>query len=313
MIKYNAIDGRLILSSAFLRSDIMMIRTLFFLAPLLIAGLACHSDKGASELAAGMLPQQSGSSLVKPSGSTIATRVAMPVHWERLPLPANSFGAYLRDFPVLSHGSRVMLYDGSAKGTQSIHAAVLDIDIGKRDLQQCADAVMRLRAEYLYKQGRYNEIHFNFTNGFNCSYSKWREGYRVAVNGNQTSWVRNAGPDNSYASFRKYLDLVFTYAGSLSLSKELVKVNVADMKVGDVFIRGGSPGHAVIVVDMARDKRSGEKYFLIAQSYMPAQSIHILHTTNSEAVSPWYALNFGNTLYTPQWTFSATELMRFKE
>lgn len=36
-----------------------------------------------------------------------------------------------------------MLYNGSQKPNQSVHYAVFDIDVGKEDLQQCADAVMR--------------------------------------------------------------------------------------------------------------------------------------------------------------------------
>ena len=48
-------------------------------------------------------------------------------------------------------------------------------------------------------------------------------------------------------------------------SKEL-----SEMQIGDVFIRGGSPGHCVIVVDMAVHQETGEKLFMLAQSYMPA-------------------------------------------
>ena len=45
------------------------------------------------------------------------------------------------------------------------------------------------------------------------------------------------------------------------------------MQIGDVLIQGGSPGHAVIVVDMAENPATGEKLYLLAQSYMPAQDI----------------------------------------
>jgi hypothetical protein len=40
----------------------------------------------------------------------------------------------------------VLLYNGAPKFRQDVHAAVIDIDVGTRDLQQCADATMRLRA-----------------------------------------------------------------------------------------------------------------------------------------------------------------------
>ena len=62
-----------------------------------------------------------------------------------------------------------------------MHLAVIDMDIGERDLQQCADAVIRLRAEYLYGTGQYDKIHFNFTSGFNAQYIKWMQGSRISV------------------------------------------------------------------------------------------------------------------------------------
>ena len=158
---------------------------------------------------------------------------------------------------------------------------VVDLDVGTRDLQQCADAVIRLRAEYLYQEQRYEEIHFNFTNGFNAEYAKWREGYRIKVEGNSVSWIKSSNPSQSYEDFRKYLDLVFAYAGTLSLAQELTLVQVAEMEIGDVFIQGGSPGHCVIVVDMAEHNETGEKLF------MPAQEIHILKNGRDSSISPW--------------------------
>ena len=78
-------------------------------------------------------------------------------------------------------GSKVMLYNGKEKSNQSAAYAVIDMEIGNRDLQQCADAVMRLRAEFLWKHKRYGEIKFNFTNGFLAGYKKWAEGNRIKV------------------------------------------------------------------------------------------------------------------------------------
>ena len=94
---------------------------------------------------------------------------------------------------------------------------------------------------------------FNFTNGFRADYTKWAEGYRIRVKGNQVSWYKSKEKDYSYKTFRAYLDVVFAYAGTLSLVKELTSVPMTSMQIGDVLIKGGTPGHAVIVVDMAEN------------------------------------------------------------
>ena len=107
------------------------------------------------------------------------------------------------------------------------------------------------------------------------------------------------------------MDWIFMYAGSLSLSKELKPVDLNNMQIGDVFIHGGSPGHAVIVIDMAIDENTNKKVFMLAQSYMPAQDIQVLMNNNNSDISPWYNLDFGYTLNTPEWNFDSNELMRF--
>jgi Domain of unknown function (4846) len=101
------------------------------------------------------------------------------------------------------------------------------------------------------------------------------------------------------------------YAGTLSLSKELKSKQVKDLSIGDVFIQGGSPGHAVIVVDVAIKGSNGEKVFLLAQSYMPAQEIHVLVNPNDGGFSPWYSADFGEELVTPEWTFKRDMLKQF--
>lgn len=245
-------------------------------------------------------------------GATVKERFDTPPGTSRVSAPRGSFAAYLRNLSLQPEGSPVHLYNGTLKRNQGVHDAVVAMDIGDKNLQQCADAVMRLRAEYLFKQGRYRDIHFNFTNGFRADYYRWRSGERISVYGNSVQWVRGAKTDTSYSCFRKYLDVVFAYAGTLSLSRELVPVSFKEMQPGDVLIQGGSPGHAVIVVDMA-EGLGGKKFFMLAQSYMPAQEIHVLNNMQ-KLFSSWYELKPGSkTVETPQWDFETSQLMRFRE
>lgn len=245
---------------------------------------------------------------------TIESRIAPPHGYVREKSDSHSFTTYLRHLPLLAPGSKVKLYNGQEKRNQAAAYAVVDMEIGKRDLQQCADAVMRLRAEYLWAQQRYEDIRFNFTNGFPAEYKKWAEGNRIKVSGNKAMWQAAAGKDYSYKTFRKYLDIVFMYAGTASLSKELLKIPYSMLQAGDVFIQGGSPGHAVIVVDVARHPQTGKKVFLLAQSYMPAQQIHVLVNPANHRLSPWYELTESEEgkLYTPEWVFRKGDLKRFK-
>jgi hypothetical protein len=240
---------------------------------------------------------------------TLAARIAPPAGYVREDAAPDSFAGWLRGLPLKPGRPAVRLFDGRLKGNQDAHFAVIDIDVGRRDLQQCADAVIRLRAEYLFASGRAERVAFRFTSGHPAEFARWARGERPVVRGSSVRWTAQAAADASHASFRRYLDTVFTYAGSSSLAGELTAIDASQLAAGDVFIRPGFPGHAVLVVDTARDPRSGRRVFLLAQSYMPAQEIHVLR--NPEKEHPWYALDFGDRLVTPEWTFSRRELRRF--
>ena len=107
------------------------------------------------------------------------------------------------------------------------------------------------------------------------------------------------------------MDLVFAYAGTYSLDHELKAVAPAALQIGDVFIRGGFPGHAVLVADMVVNETTGEKRFLLLQSYMPAQDIHVLKNPNAPDSSPWYPAAIGDDLKTPKWSFTSAQLKRW--
>lgn len=237
------------------------------------------------------------------SSQSLIHRLPPPSGYQRVSVPHNSFAHWLRHLPLLPGRPQVQLYNGQLKGNQSAHHAVLDIDVGKRDLQQCADAVMRLKAEYEYAAKAYDQINFRFTSGDMASYTRWQQGYRPKISGNSVNWVRSQAPSSTYKSFRAYLNTVFSYAGTYSLDRDLPLCGTEDpIEAGQIFIKGGFPGHAVIVLDVVKHYSSGERLFLLAQSYMPAQQIHILRNPTEPDLSPWYRFPKG-ALSTPEWRF----------
>jgi len=236
-------------------------------------------------------------------GNTVETRFEVPEGYTRKNYSAGTFGNYLQQLPLKPAGTLTKYYNGATK-TRKVAVAVLDISVGDRDLQQCADAIMRLRAEWLFAEKRFDAISFNLTNGFNMKYSEWKKGKRLnsACNG----WTNAGTATETHEDFMKYMKTIFTYAGTLSLSKELQTKNTADLEAGDVFIKGGSPGHAVIVIDVAEG--SDGKVFLLAQSYMPAQDIEILKNPNNSGMSPWFKASEVGLLNTPEWKFEWSQL-----
>lgn len=210
----------------------------------------------------------------------VLTRFKTPEGYHQVPVEPNSFGEWLQNLPLKPAGTQTRTYKGDIARTDVYTAAVIDISVGNQDLQQCADAVMRLRGEYLYHQKNYKAISFNFVNGFKCDYVHYADGYRYA----NDHWVLKAKKDYGYVTFLNYMNLVFNYAGTLSLDKELHKVTDADeLKTGDIFIHGGSPGHCFIVMDVIENAQH-KKQFLLAQSFMPAQNIQVL-----QYGSPWFS------------------------
>ncbi|GHB36340.1 DUF4846 domain-containing protein [Mongoliitalea lutea] len=223
------------------------------------------------------------------SARTIYERFPAPKGYQKTKAPSGSWEAYLQDFPLLPPGSPVLDYTGKPISDQRSHVAVLDIDVGKKDLQQCADAIIRLRAEYLWNKNQEDQIAFNFTSGHTYAWSAYASGMRPEVKGNQVSFKQTAAADNSYEAFRRYLDFVFMYAGTISLHRDMKQVNrKSEYQIGDVIVQPGSPGHAVIIVDKAKNAK-GEFIYLLAQGFTPAQSVHIVKSGHS-GISPWFKI-----------------------
>lgn len=244
---------------------------------------------------------------IDPRGTCLAERILTPDGFTRISSEAGDFSDFLRSFKLKKDNSPVLLYDGREKNNQKAHVAVFDMPVENKDLQQCADSIMRLYAEYYWKNKEYDRITFHFVSGFEADYSKWMQGYRIKVEDNQVSWIRAEEYDDSYESFCKYLRMVFAYAGTMSMTRECEPAEISKMKIGDVFLEAGSPGHVVMVVDLCQNKE-GETAFLLAQGYMPAQEFHILRNPNNER-DPWYyESDFHYPFETPEYVFNEGSL-----
>ncbi|MES2809075.1 MAG: DUF4846 domain-containing protein [Bacteroidota bacterium] len=211
--------------------------------------------------------------LSRPTGAdTVLSRFKTPAGYTQQTVTPGSFGDWLQKLTLKPVGTKTKTYNGAVARTDIFTAAVVDMSVGTMDLQQCADAVMRLRGEY----------------GFKCDYLHYANGYRYQNN----KWVLSAKKDYSYKNFLKYMNLVFSYASTLSLENELQPVkNANDIETGDVFIRGGSPGHCFIVIDVV-ENANHKKQFLLAQSFMPAQNIQVVQDK-----SPWFSLDRTASIY----------------
>ena len=203
-----------------------------------------------------------------PANRKTIGEIAPPRGFERMEVAPESFGAFIRSFPLQRRGSMMKHYDGSRAFGQFFGYAVLDLPLISEN-EQCCDAVQRMRSEYLFSQKRYSEIHFqSFQNG------------TVRYNG---------GGD--YKELHKYLRRVYGMSNTSTLRNEMKKKRLADIAPGDVLVYGAdarhSVGHAVLVTDVAINPRTGEKAIMVAQSSMPALTMHVVRNVTSLRPTPW--------------------------
>lgn len=221
--------------------------------------------------------------------------IPLPDSFTRVTVSQGSFAEWLRTIP-LRKNNIVHLYNDQPIAQQQLHYAVLDISTGDKDLQQCADAVMRLRAEYFFSRKEYSKIAFG----------EGKNMYRFS------EYLANIeASSNQHGILLDYLENVFINCGTYTVDAMTKPISIHDMQPGDIFIKAGSPGHAMIVADVAQNK-NGEKIYLLAQSYMPAQDMHIVIDPDNQSLSPWYAANEVENIVTPGWVFAPNQLKRWK-
>lgn len=285
-------------------------------AVIFTAAVSCNGDKIPSK--SHIENKSSGTSgpqdiiQVNKDKNTVRERFSPPEGYEWVEEKPGSFGYFIENFKLKPYGSRILKYDGTPIAAQHLHEAVFDIDTGTKDLQQCADALIRIRAEYLWAAGESDKVMFHFTSGDPVSWNEYKDGVRAFVNGNSVDFRKTARSDDSYENFRTYLDLIFNYAGTISLNKETQPVTMNEkLKTGDLLITPGSPGHVVFISGVCHNQK-GEKLFLLSEGFTPAQSLHLLSNPFNRRISPWYSLDVNHPeTKTARYIFKPTNFRRF--
>ncbi len=228
---------------------------------------------------------------------TLHARFPTPEGFARIKVDEGSLGGWLRELPLTDPETPVRRYDGSTlyEASDPRIAAVIAIDVGKGDLQQCADLVMRFHAEWKWSHGS-RDMSYRAASGEMLPFSRWANGERIVPQGQSFSWKSSGSPKaTDHASFRKYLDGVFAWANTVSLDKQAKRVRPEDIRPGDFFVTPGNPGHSVIVLDLVKSGTS--RMVLLGQSFIPAQSPQVL----AHEGKPWFVLDATHDIATPFW------------
>lgn len=187
--------------------------------------------------------------------------------YTRVEAKSGSYAEFLRNIPLKERGTKIMLFTGGKANLQFLGTAVIDNPLLSND-EQCADVTMRLRAEYLWKQGRYSEICFHDLSKKEMRYTG----------------------GSSRKDFEKYMRRVFGMCNTYSVFHETKELSINEVQPGDVLVyprrSGHTYGHAVIVVDVARNK-SGKVAIMCAEGNTPARSQHIVRNINAFR-NPWF-------------------------
>lgn len=234
-----------------------------------------------------------------PPVDALARRFPAPEGFQRVAAADGSFGAWLRGLPVADPRTPVRSFKGAVLRDASHHAVagVVALDVGAADLQQCADSIIRLHAEWRWSLGD-RRMSYKAASGTSLPYDRWARGERVVASGNTLSWSPTAAPSRDHKSFRKYLDMVFNWANTGALARDTRPTPFPELRPGDFFVLPGSPGHAVLILDLARAP-DGRQVALLGQGFMPAQNFHILRDPEG---SPWFALRpEQGSVKTPFW------------
>ena len=230
---------------------------------LLLLALACAPAATADTVSRPPIPAP-----VAPTPVPMTLAAAIPPPIGAVRDEGDAYAAWLRELPLKEPGAAVHSYQGEVIDIPA--ARVVDLPIDGYAALQCADQAIRLRALWARAAG-YTPV-FHYTSGDASRWADWSAGSRPRVRGNDVSWSLTRAPDHSDASFDAWLKDLYTYAGSQSLRHDTDPATTPEP--GAVLVTPGSPGHVVVILDVAR--AADRTWVLAGQGFMPAMDFHVL-------------------------------------
>lgn len=223
-------------------------------------------------------------------------RQAFPPPAESTRVSGGSFGDYLGRLELRESDVPIRTHDGQRVYH---HGRVIELPLVRGDLQQCADSAIRVHAEWQRSEG-VTDISYHATSGDPLPWDRYRDGDRPYVKDGRIAW-KSTGQVGAWDS---WLRAVFMWAGTRSL--EAYETDPVEHPIpGDVLVEGGSPGHAVLILDVA--KKGDQTFLLLGEGFMPAQDFHV----ELGPVDGWWLWSErGLTL--PHWVMDADSLRRWR-
>lgn len=218
----------------------------------------------------------------------LSDRILCPEGFSRVDVAAGSFAAWLRDIPIAPYGTPVTTSRSKivVAGDDPSLAAVVVLQPHTRRLLSATNMTLRLRAEYAWSAGNLDGLGFHFACGHLSSWKAWTRGIRPLTEGRSVRFAQTGIKDDGRPNFCVYLETLFRFASDGSLLDDTRSVSDDTVTAGDIFLRTGRGGHAVMVLDIAADSR-GRIRVLLGQGGRPAQTFHVLCDKGG---SPWFVI-----------------------
>jgi hypothetical protein len=212
---------------------------------------------------------------------------------------AESWSEWLRLLPLAAPGTPVKNHRGEivVSGDDEYLAAVVAIDVGKRDLQRSADVILRLHAEWRWYVHDLSMLYLSDTHT-ELPLRRWAAGERLVEDDGRPTWIPQATPQSplDHASFREYLDSVFSFSDGRALLSESVPLASDGLAPGAFFLHEGNPSQVLVVLDVATSP-TGKRAMLLAQALNPAEDIHVIRPSRDSA---WFSVRTDQPVRVPR-------------